>query len=63
MINPFPATIQYIYSQFEQGIKNFPLGRFGTAEEVAQRGLFLACDESSFVTGSVIVVDGGFLTL
>jgi len=37
-----------------------PLGRFGKPEEVAYAALFLASDESSFVTGSELVVDGGF---
>lgn len=37
-----------------------PLGRLGKPEEVANAALFLACDESSFVTGSELVVDGGF---
>lgn len=40
--------------------KNYPMGRFGTAQEVAQTALFLASDDSSFVTGATIVVDGGF---
>jgi NAD(P)-dependent dehydrogenase (short-subunit alcohol dehydrogenase family) len=34
--------------------------RFGTADEVARVALFLASDESSFVTGTPVVVDGGF---
>jgi len=37
-----------------------PLKRAGTPEEVAYCALFLASDESSFVTGSELVVDGGY---
>jgi NAD(P)-dependent dehydrogenase (short-subunit alcohol dehydrogenase family) len=37
-----------------------PLGRIGRPEDVAQTALFLASDESSFVTGSVQWVDGGW---
>jgi NAD(P)-dependent dehydrogenase (short-subunit alcohol dehydrogenase family) len=38
-----------------------PVNRMGTPEEVAKVALFLACDDSSFVTGAAIPVDGGIL--
>jgi len=38
---------------------HIPMGRFGRAEEMANAALFLASDESSFITGTSFVVDGG----
>ena len=40
-------------------IRNVPMHRMGTAEEVAAAVLFLASDESAFVTGIDFLVDGG----
>jgi meso-butanediol dehydrogenase / (S,S)-butanediol dehydrogenase / diacetyl reductase len=40
--------------------KEYPIGRFGKPEDVASACLFLASDESSFITGTVLPVDGGF---
>ena len=42
-------------------IAQTPMGRMGTPEEVAYGCLFLASDESSFVTGSELIIDGGYL--
>ena len=39
---------------------NIPLGRFGTPEEIAKAVVFLACDDSSYITGIELAVDGGF---
>jgi len=41
-------------------ISSTPLGRLGTPENIAQGVLYLASDESSFVTGSDLVIDGGY---
>ena len=43
----------------EETIGRVPLGRIGTAGEVAYGVLFLASDEASFMTGSELVIDGG----
>jgi 3-oxoacyl-[acyl-carrier protein] reductase len=45
----------------EMRLKNIPLGRFGTSEDVACAALYLCSDESSFVTGASLVVDGGVI--
>lgn len=37
-----------------------PMGRLGTAEEVAALAVYLASDESSFTTGAIHIIDGGF---
>lgn len=42
-------------------LKKYPMGRFAREDEIAQAVLFLASDESSFVTGTELIVDGGFL--
>jgi 2-keto-3-deoxy-L-fuconate dehydrogenase len=54
-INSFPDP--------EQARKDFvarqPMGRLGTADEIASLALYLASDEAAFVSGEWVVIDGG----
>jgi NAD(P)-dependent dehydrogenase (short-subunit alcohol dehydrogenase family) len=43
----------------QRRLVHIPMGRFGEAKEMAQAALYLASDESSFVTGTAFTVDGG----
>ncbi len=52
-----PYLTDAIRKEFETGI---PLGRIARPREIASVALFLASDESSFMTGAELVVDGGF---
>jgi 3-oxoacyl-[acyl-carrier protein] reductase len=42
-------------------IENTPLLKLGTVEDVAKAVYFLASEQSSFITGQVLTVDGGFI--
>ncbi|MCC6169061.1 MAG: glucose 1-dehydrogenase [Caldilineaceae bacterium] len=43
----------------QRRLVHIPMGRFGEADEIAQAALYLASDESSYVTGTEFMVDGG----
>jgi NAD(P)-dependent dehydrogenase (short-subunit alcohol dehydrogenase family) len=47
------------WEEYIAGCANRPLGRVGTADEIAKVALFLASEDSSFMTGAAIAVDGG----
>jgi NAD(P)-dependent dehydrogenase (short-subunit alcohol dehydrogenase family) len=46
--------------QFQLLLSRIPLGRYGKPEDVACGVLYLASDEAAFVTGSELVIDGGW---
>jgi NAD(P)-dependent dehydrogenase (short-subunit alcohol dehydrogenase family) len=51
-----PVTIE---KAIKESSKYIPMGRFGKPEEIARAVLFLASDDSTFVTGHLLLVDGG----
>ena len=64
-LSPGPLRTELLMSFLDTDKKrqrrlvHVPMGRFGEAEEIAKAALFLASDESSYVTGTEFLVDGG----
>jgi NAD(P)-dependent dehydrogenase (short-subunit alcohol dehydrogenase family) len=63
VLSPGPIDTPLVKRQsaevIEQIVSTIPAGRIGTSDEVAKAALFLASDDSSFVTGIELFVDGG----
>ena len=61
------ATCYSEYGSLEAGIealaKRHPIGRVGKPEDIANGAIFLASEESSFITGTELVIDGGYLAV
>jgi len=45
----------------DRGLARVPLGRWGTAEEIAKMAMFLVSDAAAYVTGETVVADGGYV--
>lgn len=57
-----PMVASAVSEEALQGLLSLvPLGRIGTAKEIAYGALYLASDESSYTTGAELVIDGGWI--
>jgi NAD(P)-dependent dehydrogenase (short-subunit alcohol dehydrogenase family) len=57
---PLIGPLKLLDTAMEWAIESTPMGRLGQPEEIAKAALFLASEESSFMTGAYLVVDGGY---
>lgn len=58
---PINASLLTDKPKLDALLRNIPLGRLGTPEDVASLAAFLASDEAAYITGSTYVIDGGLM--
>lgn len=59
VLTPLMETLFASEAEKMKRLNRIPMGRFGRAEDIVWAGIFLASDESSWMTGSQFVIDGG----
>lgn len=59
VLTPLLAKYMEDEAERQRRLVHIPMGRFGTAAEMVQGAIFLASDESSFMTGQSLLIDGG----
>ena len=57
---PMIEPLKQLQPLLDWAVQNTPLGRLGQPDEIARAALFLAGDDSSFMTGAYLVIDGGW---
>ncbi len=61
IITPINKSLLDDHAKLDPLLRNIPLGRMGTSEEVAGLVSFLASDDAAYITGSTYVIDGGLM--
>ncbi len=61
IVTPMTEAGRADQERYDLTVSRIPLGRYGEPEDVAYGVLFLASDESSFMTGSELIIDGGWV--
>ena len=61
IITPINKSLLEDHAKLDPLLRNIPLGRLGTSEEVAGMVAYLASDEAAYVTGSTFIIDGGLI--
>ncbi len=61
IVTPINSKLLENKAELDALLRNIPLGRLGSTDDVASLAVFLASDEAAYVTGSTYVVDGGLM--